>query len=159
MIVRVLWLLFKVGVVSLPLTWWWFEWGRRAYGRLFVEISTPIYALIGVTAYQGGVRERYINYIPFLVLMLVTPAIGWRRRLFGILVGAAVIFVFHLGFNLWAEVAFPLDGTRGGGFSFFLPAVLLSDALPFILWVLICHEVVGGIALRAFGRLGIDTPK
>jgi hypothetical protein len=28
-----------------------------------------------------------------------------------------------------------------------------------ILWALICHEVVGGIAVRAFGRLRIDTPK
>ena len=98
------------------------EWGRRAYGRLFLELANPIYGWFGVTAYQGGVRERYINYIPFLVLMILTPRISWRHRTLGTLAGLVLIFFFQLGFNLWVESAYPVQGgQRGGGFEVYLP--------------------------------------
>ena len=157
MIPRVAWFLTKLVVVSLSLTWLWIEWGRRAYGRLFLEVANPIYGWFGITAYQGGVRERYINYIPFLVLMLVTPRIGWMRRTLGTLVGLVLIFAFHVGFTVWVEAAYPLDGsTTPGGFPVYLPAILFSDALPLILWAVICHEFVAGVMSRAFDRWGVN---
>ena len=145
----------KFVVVSVALTWVWVEWGRQLYGRFFVAVTNPIYGWFDVTTFQGGVRERYINYIPFLVLMLVTPRIGWKRRTLGTLVGLVLIFFFHVGFNVWVEVAYPLDGTTTpGGFPVYLPAILFSDALPLILWAVICREFVGGVTTRAFERWG-----
>ncbi len=157
MIPRVAWFLTKLVVVSLSLTWLWIEWGRRAYGRLFLEIANPIYGWFGVTAYQGGVRERYINYIPFLVLMILTPHISWKRRSVGIFGGMVLIFVFQLGFNIWVESAYPVQSSeRGGGFEVYFPAILLADALPLILWATICHEFVGGVISRAFDSWGVN---
>ena len=154
------WFLAKLMVVSLSLTWVWMEWGRRAYGRFFVEVSNPVYALFDITAYQGGVRERYINYIPFLVLMIVTPRISSMRRIGGILGGVLLIFGFQLAFNIWVEFAYPIQSSaRGGGFAVYLPAILMADALPLILWVTICHEFVSDVIYRAFESWDVNRSK
>ena len=64
--------------LSLPLTWVWLDWGQRWYGRNFGKLALPIYGLFGATSVMPmGSRQRFINYLPFLILMLVThfPAI------------------------------------------------------------------------------------
>ena len=76
---RALLFLLRVVAVSAPLTWLWIAWGREAYGRLFFELAMPIYGLLGLTTLvPEGARDRFINYLPFLILMLVTPR--WPRH-------------------------------------------------------------------------------
>ena len=146
----------KFILVSVPLTWIWIEWGRWAYAPIFMAVSGPIYDFLGIETFQGGVRERYINYIPFLVLMVVTPRLGWTRRIGGLLGGCLVIFVFQIAFNGWVQVAFPGGArTAEGGFSLYFPAILFSDALPLILWALICQDFVSNAASEAFEKWGL----
>ena len=71
----------KIIGISVPVTWLWLEWGREAYGQLFATLSIPIFGALGLTTIMPeGSRDRFINYLPFLVLVLVTPRMSWLRR-------------------------------------------------------------------------------
>ena len=97
--------------LSVPLTWLWMEWGRGAYGRFFTSMAKPMYDLMELEMQPGGARERYVNYIPFLVLMFITPRLTIARRVMGTTVGVMAIFTFHLIFSVWVQIAYP-EGTR-----------------------------------------------
>ncbi len=146
----------KFILLSVPLTWLWMEWGRGAYGRFFTSMVSPLYELLDIGWNPGGARERYINYIPFFVLMFITPRLSMARRLYGTAAGFLAIFVFHVIFSLWVQIAYP-PGQRSTstGFAIYLPAILLSDALPLVLWAVLCHDFVRDTTSKAFGKLGL----
>lgn len=150
---RVLLTLLKIVAISVPLTWLWMEWGREAYGRLFGLLAMPIYGLLGLTdVVPTGARDRFINYLPFLILMWITPRMSWKRRIFGTLAGFAVIFCVHLVFVYVASTAGggPSRSMTAHGFMRIVPANALSDAAPFVLWVFIAREFVWQSVARVF---------
>ncbi|MBB82656.1 MAG: hypothetical protein CL931_02440 [Deltaproteobacteria bacterium] len=121
--------------ITIALTFLWEESGRVTYGRFLKAVAPPIYDLFGVgDARVGAFRQRYINWVPFVGLMLVTPGLAWRRRLGGLAGGLVLLFAGHLALNLTERVhkAAQLP---------FVPS-LVSDALPFLLWVLFAWPVV-----------------
>ncbi len=125
-------------VITIPLAWIWLEWGRSAYLKFFVRLSTPILAFLGVTEFQPKlVQEHFLNYVPFLVLMLITPELTARRRIIGTIIGFVVIFFDHIGLVSVAFVAYSKYGLAAKAFSTLFPALLFSDSLPFILWAII----------------------
>jgi len=131
--------------LSVPLTWLWVSWIRPVYGAFFHHAASAIYALFGLSGVPTPMRQRYIHYIPFVVLMILTPRLSARRRFGGIALGVLALFVFQVAAN-W--IASP-----GGTLRLVLPLPigLLSDALPFVLWALIAHEFVRDAANRALG--------
>ena len=86
--------------------------------------------------------DRYINYIPFLALMMLTPALAWRRRLLGTLGGLVAIFCFHMAFGAVRHY-------RSGPFPLPLPLTQFSDALPFLLWIVLARDFLLGAARDA----------
>jgi hypothetical protein len=146
----------KFVILTMPLTWMWMEWGRGAYGRFFTYAVGPLYDLFDLGLHAGGARERYITYIPFFALMFITPRISLTRRLVGTAAGFLSIFTFHVVFSLWVQIAYP-PGAPGtsGGFAIYLPAILLSDSLPLVLWAVLCQDYVREVASEALGRLGL----
>ena len=151
---RVLLTLLKIVAVSAPLTWLWVTWGREAYGALFLHLAMPIYGLLGLTdLVPDGARDRFINYLPFLILMIVTPRLSLRRRVVGTLVGFLVIFAVHLVFVYVASTAHQAHSaslTRQG-FVRIVPANALCDSVPFVLWVFFARDFVWESVSRAFG--------
>ncbi len=149
--------LLKIIAISAPLTWVWMAWGRDAYASLFAHLSIPIFGILGLTSLNpDGARDRFINYLPFLILMLITPRVSARRRVLGIAVGFVAIFFAHVAFVYVADVSFLKNNTMTAeGFSTFFPAMLLSDSLPLILWALICHQFVRETTTRMFST---DSP-
>ena len=147
---RVLATLLKIVAVSAPLTWLWIAWGREAYAKLFVQLALPIYGLFGLTSLlPNAARDRFINYLPFLILMLITPRLSLRRRSIGIAVGFVVIFLMHVVFIYIASTAENPDSSLNvRGFRKIVPANGLSDSLPFILWVIIARDFVWESATR-----------
>jgi hypothetical protein len=121
--------------LSVPLTWLWVSWVRPIYGSFFHHAATTIYALFGLSGVPTPTRQRFIHYVPFVVLMILTPRLSARRRFGGIALGGLVLFVFQVASN-WIAL------TGGRSLAFPLPIALLSDALPFVLWALIAHEFV-----------------
>ena len=136
-------LLFLAKFVALtaPLTWLWQVWGRDAYAASYSPVAHSIYSFLGFDDISAPGRERFINYIPFLTLMILTPRLSPRRRLVGIALGMVALFCLHIAINLThvpGEHALPI------GMSLFL------DASPFLLWVLIAHQFISGIARQSF---------
>jgi Na+/proline symporter len=150
--------LLKILAVSVPLTWLWIEWGRDAYGKLFVQLALPIYGLFGLTSLMPeAARDRFINYLPFLILMLITPRMTLRRRMVGIAVGFVVIFFVHVIFVYVASTSINPDNTINvRGFKRIVPANGLSDSVPFVLWVIIAREFVWESAARIFSSQQTD---
>ena len=100
-------------------------------------MAPPIYDLIGFgDARVGAYRQRYINFVPFVGLILVTQGLGWRRRALGLACGLFALSVGHLALNL-TEAWSPKRHLP------FVPS-LVSDALPFVLWVVAAWPAVAG---------------
>lgn len=134
----------KVVALTVPLTWLWLEWGRAAYGRLFTQLAIPIFGFLGMTrVIPLGARDRFINYLPFLILMLVTPRMSALRRVVGSLVGFVLIFFVQVFFVYMSEVVGARDGQfNQDSYEKMLPVLLLCDAFPFVLWIVIAKDFV-----------------
>ena len=125
------------GAITLLLTWLWGEGGRILYGNFLKLVAPSIYDVIGFEgARVGAFRQRYVNFVPFIGLLLVTPGLPWRRRLVGLVVGLFVLFCGHLALNLTEA---------GAGRARHLPILpsLVSDTLPFIVWVVVAAPALG----------------
>jgi len=138
-------LLFLAKFIALtaPLTWLWQEWGRGAYRAIYVPAAQAVYGLLGYGHVPVPGRQRFIDWIPFLALMILTPRLRLSRRLLGIVFGMLALFLLHILVQLWAgppKRSFPLW------------VKMLLDAAPFALWVAIAHEFVREVAARALGR-------
>ncbi len=154
-------LLLKFVAITVPLTWLWMSWGRDAYAGVFEDLARPIYRLLGLrTLRPTGVHERFINFLPFLVLMLLTPRLSTTRRVVGTAIGCVVLFLFHVGFSIATSWGPRVGGTgmTAAAFEISFPAYLFSDSLPFLLWVIIAHRVVADFATQAMERLAPEGP-
>lgn len=121
--------------ISIALTWIWDGWMRVQYAHLLNAVAPPIYEFLGFGgARMAGLRERYINFVPFVSLVVVTPGITPRRRTLGIAFGVVVIFVAHLALNLTALLQ--------PGQSLPIVASLISDSFPFLLWLVVAYPRV-----------------
>ncbi len=124
------------GAITLLLTWLWEEGGRMQYGRFLRFVAPPIYDALGFEgARVGAFRQRYVNFIPFVGLLLVTPHLSARRRAVGLALGLFALFCGHLALNLTET---------GVGRARHLPLVpsLLSDTLPFLVWLVAAAPAV-----------------
>lgn len=132
-------LLFFAG--TLPLAWLWLEWGERAYVRLLWAILDPCYDAIGLRHRRGGpVAPRLVSVVPFVVLMAITPGLGWRRRAAGTLVGLAVIVGFHLLLFVLVDSAYAAFGRGRKALSRIVPFLLVNDGLPFLVWLFFARD-------------------
>ncbi len=128
-------LLFLVKFVCLtaPFVWLWQVGGLQVYHALYSPVADMIYGWLGFEGVATPARQRYINLIPFVALMVLTPRLSTRRRLGGIAIGLMILFLLHIGINLTANPE-----------TLRLPrrTSLILDAAPFFLWVIIANEFV-----------------
>ena len=135
----VLWFGLKFVALTVPLTWLWVTGGREMYGSVLGPVSNFVYDLLGAEGVKPVWRERYINYVPFVSLILLTPRLSWKSRLQGLAIGLVLILVAHIAMN-W--ISFSIRGR--GPFPRYL--AVFSDALPFFLWAALAREFVGDLA-------------
>jgi len=140
-------------LITVTLGWAWIEWGRTYYLKVFVKLATPIFILIGVTELKAQlVIDHFINYVPFLVLMVITPSLTMKRRVIGTAIGFVIIFFGHI---LLASVAFVASSKYGQSqeaFSTLFPAFLFNDSLPFILWAIISAGYLKTVVAGAMSK-------
>ncbi len=147
---RVVLLTLEVVAVTIPLTWLWLAWGREAYHGVFVQLAGTVPGWFGLPSGQLiAAPQRFINYVPFLALMIVTPRLSLARRVLGTLVGFGVIFLGHLAFFLVSIAVYAEHGMTPRAMSALFPVLLLSDSLPFILWTIIARDVLRDAVARA----------
>ena len=142
-------LLFLVKFVCLtaPFVWLWQVGGLSAYHALYSPIAEAIYEWLGFEGVAAPARDRYINLIPFLALMVLTPNLSTRRRLGGTAIGLVILFTMHIAVNLTANpttLRLPW------------PISLALDAAPFFLWVIIANEFVRDLMRRKGANTDVD---
>ena len=152
-------LLLEFVALTVPLTWLWIVWGRDAYHAFFTVAAAPFLSLLGTPPLQlAESPQRFINYVPFLVLMLITPGLSARRRTLGSLLGIFLIFLCHVGMVWVAFKAYSEARSTAKAFPMVFPSLLISDALPFVLWAIIAHEFVRDMMTRAMAKVAPQSP-
>ena len=143
---RPLLILLEFVLITGPLTWWWLHGGLDFYYGIFQRWGFPLLAEMGVNTFNPGlVKDRMINFIPFVGLMLVTPGLGFVRRFVGLAVGMLLIFLSHVLLAYWAWASFERDGQAADSMAQFFPGLLMADAFPFVIWALIANRVLAEI--------------
>ena len=139
--------LLKFLAVTLPLTWWWLSGGREAYWEhVYKPFAFPVLGWLSVTTFPPSVvRDRLMNFLPFLALMVSTPRMPIAVRAKRTLIGLGLIFVGQIALGYWAYVAYEGRGPENESAATFFPAVVASDALPFALWTLMAREFVSSL--------------
>ena len=160
---RLLLLLGLFLALSMPLAWLWLEWGQAYYVRLLRVLLHPVYRAIGLRHEVGGpVAPRLVSLVPFLVLMAITPAMSWRRRWVGALVGVAVILGFHLVLFVMVDAAYAVLGRNRRALSRIVPFLLVNDGLPFLVWLFFARDflrqLVPALGEEAPGARGPQPP-
>jgi hypothetical protein len=123
----------KFVCLTAPFVWLWQVGGLSVYHALYSPIANAIYEWLGFEGVATPARDRYINMIPFVALMVLTPDLSTRRRLGGIAIGLMILFTMHIAVNLTAN---PVN------LRLPWPVSLAVDAAPFFLWVIIANEFV-----------------
>ena len=161
---RLLLLLLLFLALSMPLAWLWLEWGQPVYVRLLRAMLDPIYHAIGLHHQGAGpVAPRLVSVVPFLVLMAITPAMSWRRRWVGALVGMAVILGFHLFLFAMVDAVYSVLGRNRRALSRIVPLLLVNDGIPFLVWLFFARDflrqIVPALGERPQGGAGpADRP-
>ena len=141
--------LLAFAAVTVPLTWLWMNGGQNAYFELYRAVAFPLLEAFGVTGFPTGmVRDRMISFIPFFALMIVTPKMSLVRRLAGLATGFLALFVSHIALSYWAWVSFVRDGKSEESMLLYFPALVLVDALPFLLWALFANRFLRELLAR-----------
>ena len=139
----------KFVCLTAPFIWLWQIVGLRIYHALYSPIASMIYEWRGYEAIATPARDRYINFIPFLTLMVLTPNLSTRRRLGGTAIGLVLLFIMHIAVNLTADPE-----------TLQLPHLILLvlDAAPFFLWVVIANEFVRDFIRRGTANPAVEEP-
>jgi len=127
--------LVKFVCLTAPLIWLWQVGGLSVYHAIYSPIASAIYESLGFEGVATPARDRYVNIVPFLTLMALTPGLSKRRRFGGAAIGVVLLFLMHIAVNLTANPQ-----------TLQLPRLVLlaMDAAPFFLWIVIANEFVRG---------------
>ena len=138
---------------SLPLFYLWFVWGQDAYQEVIKAAIVPLAKMLDMRQLKlSYMKSQYMNLIPYLALMLATPARGWKSRLLGILAGTALLFLWHLTFSLTLNHFQLLWGPDRRFYRLYLPAISVSSAMPVIIWLIVAWEGVRELLGEIFTR-------
>ena len=126
---------FFLVATSLPLFFIWFNWGQSAYQDLIAGVIVPLAKPLGQRQLNMFyAKSHYMNIVPFVTLMLAVPALGWKKRVWGILIGFGLLFIWHLVFSLTLNHFQLLWGADRRFYRFYIPAVSLNSTLPVLVW-------------------------
>ena len=137
-------------LITWPLTWFWLEGGDLKYLAFLREVGDFVYGLLGIEGVRIIPRARYMNLIPFVALVLVTPQIGLTRRSLGLLIGLVILVLSHLAFSYMLY--------RARRLNYGPVLVNISDALPLALWAVIARELVWETVKRVGSHVAVRSP-
>jgi len=134
-------LLAEFVLLTIPLTWAWLRWGNDAYVSLLFAVIDPLYEALGVThVKRGPAGHRFISYVPFFVLLLITPRLSTRRRIWGAVFGSLLIFCSHVGILYVSDRAYTEHGNDGAAVAQLFPFLLVTDGLPLMIWFVLARD-------------------
>lgn len=156
---RILLLLLSFVALSAPLTWAWLEWGREGYVEILFGLLDPAYHLLGAShARHSPAGHRYLAYVPFAVLMLITPGMAPSRRALATLAGCGLILLSHLLLTVAVDAANARYDDSAKVSSSLFPFLLLADGLPFLIWYLFFRSFLHSLIAEVSGARPPEDP-
>jgi hypothetical protein len=153
---RLLLLLALFFALTMPLAWLWLEWGETTYARFLLRLLDPLYDAIGLRHRPGGpVAPRLVSIVPFVVLMAITPGLGLRKRIVGLLVGLLLIASFHLLLFVLVDAVHAVLGRNRRALAKIVPFLLINDGIPFLVWLFFARDFLRRL-VPAFGEAAKD---
>lgn len=146
-------------VFSLPLFWFWMTAGQINYQKFLGAVVVPIARAMNEKGLNLFIlKAHYMNIVPFVALILATPALGWKKRLTALVLGLLLMFVWHLVFSLTLNHYQILWGHDRRFYQLFIPAISVNSAVPVVLWFILAwkgvKELLGEIFTRPNESLG-----
>lgn len=143
---RILRLFLEFVVLTVPLTWLWRSYLNEPYGELLFQILDGLYQQIGGThAGRGPAGHRFVSFVPFLVLVAITPGLSRRGRVLGATIGSLAIFVSHLVMLFVTDAAYAIQGKGSDAVATIFPFLLLTDGLPLLIWFVLARDFLSEI--------------
>jgi sterol desaturase/sphingolipid hydroxylase (fatty acid hydroxylase superfamily) len=131
--------------LSLVLTWLWLTGGNAVYAEMMEPVAREVYDWLGIHGQGTLRRKRFINFVPFTALMLLTPRLTLRKRLLSLVGGWVILAASHLTVNAIAMGTEPRNRLP-------LAAAFTSDAMPFLIWYVLARDFVQETLHRARHR-------
>jgi hypothetical protein len=147
-----LWLFIaKFLLISVPLFALWHWKGQDLYLIIFNHLLTFLLIKIAGLAirYFPAPVDIFNNLIPFVSLMIITKGFSLKTKLsrlgWGLLIMIGwhavltmAVYLLHEGYQISSQAYEKLS----------VPLYLLSETLPFLLWILFARKQVAGLFLR-----------
>ena len=136
----------KLAVFSVVLCYVWFKGLQEAYPEILSPIAIHIIAWFGAKKWLLFLlMDHFTNLIPFIALVAATPLffVRWRKTLTVVLVGLSTMVVLHLAISIVFYHFYEAYGFSETFYKLTVPVYLINDALPFVLWILFYHGMLG----------------
>jgi len=136
-------------VISVVLTWFWFDGLQVRYAMLFGPTAKFMFRHLGI--HKSGLKlviEHFTNLIPFIALCIALPRVPWKKRLLRSGLGLGILVVVHFIMIVAASAIYSAYAMSATAYKYIFPILIINDALPLILWFLLFSEEVIGLFRR-----------
>ncbi len=152
-----LWLfLAKLVPLTLILGYLWFSGFQTEYPKLLKPLAAPLFALTGVRKWWLVLTvEHFTSIVPYIALVLSTPSLikDWKRSLWALFGGAAIIVAGHLLMSVAIYHIMEQYAQMKTSYVLLVPIYLINDALPLVLWLLFFPNCLGRLLAIPAGRM------
>ena len=122
-------------VISVLVTYVWFEALQLRYALLFKPAAMYVFRLFHIP--KSGlmlVLEHFTSIIPYIALCLSLPNAAWKKKLTRLGYGLAIIAAVHFVLIIAISKVYSVHALSPTAYKFIFPMFILNDALPLILW-------------------------
>jgi hypothetical protein len=139
----------SLAVISVVLTWFWYNGLQVRYAMLFGPAAKFMFRQLGI--HKSGLKlviEHFTNLVPFIALCIALPRVHWRKRLVRSAIGLGILIVVHFIMIVAASAIYSAYAMSATAYKYIFPILTINDALPLILWFLLFSEEVIGLFRR-----------
>lgn len=132
-------------VISVILTWFWFNGLQVRYAMLFGPAAKFTFKILNI--HKSGLKlvlEHFTNIIPFIALCAALPGIKLKKRLIRSAIGLAILVVYHFIMIISVSAIYSAHSMSPTAYKYIFPILTINDALPLVIWFLFfSDEIIG----------------
>lgn len=124
-------------LVSVVLTWFWFNGLQVRYAILFGPAAKFTFRHLGIP--KSGLNlviEHFTNIIPFIALCVTLPGIKLAKRVIRLAAGLVILALVHFILIVAVSKVYSLYSMSQIAYKYIFPMLTINDALPLVLWFL-----------------------
>jgi hypothetical protein len=136
-------------VISVVLTWFWFNGLQVRYALLFGPAAKFMFRQLGI--HKSGLKlviEHFTNIIPFIALCVALPGVKIKKRLTRLAIGLGILIVVHFIMIIFVSAIYSTHSGSPTAYKYIFPILTINDALPLIIWFLFFSKEVVGLFKR-----------